>query len=117
MKLPETFRAAFVIARRDFAATVFSKTFLFFLLGPLFPLGLGFIFGGIGAQVQKTASPAAIAVVVPRADFALLQAARSRLLPLAGDRPLIELRQAEPERNASVQRQRAVSRLANTRAG
>ena len=31
MTLPETLRAAFVIARRDFTATVFSKTFLLFL--------------------------------------------------------------------------------------
>ena len=39
-------RSAFVIARRDFAATVLSKTFIFFLLGPLFPLLLGGVFGG-----------------------------------------------------------------------
>ena len=44
-------RSAFVIARRDFAATVLSKTFIFFLLGPLFPLLLGGLFGGIGARV------------------------------------------------------------------
>ena len=36
MSLPETF-AAFVIARRDFVATVFGKTFLLFLLGALVP--------------------------------------------------------------------------------
>ena len=39
-------RSAFVIARRDFSATVLSKTFIFFLLGPLFPLLLGGVFGG-----------------------------------------------------------------------
>ena len=43
MKLPETIRAAFVIARRDFTATVLSKTFLLFLLGPLFPILLGML--------------------------------------------------------------------------
>ena len=46
-------RSAFVIARRDFAATVLSKTFLFFLLGPLFPLLLGGAFGSIGARVAS----------------------------------------------------------------
>ena len=46
-------RGAFVIARRDFAATVLSKTFLFFLLGPLFPLLLGGVSGGIGASVAS----------------------------------------------------------------
>ena len=46
-------RPAMVIARRDFTATVMSKTFIFFLLGPLFPLLLGGLFGGIGAQVAS----------------------------------------------------------------
>ena len=38
-------RSAWVIARRDFTATVLSKTFIFFLLGPLFPLLFGGVFG------------------------------------------------------------------------
>ena len=41
IKLPEMIRAAFVIARRDFTATVLRKTFLLFLLGPLFPVLMG----------------------------------------------------------------------------
>ena len=41
-------RSAMVIARRDFAATVLSKTFIFFLLGPLFPLLLGGVFEKFG---------------------------------------------------------------------
>ena len=52
MTLPETLRAAFVIARRDFTATVFSKTFLLFLLGPLFPVVMGVMFGGIGDRID-----------------------------------------------------------------
>ena len=43
------FRSAFVIGRRDFAATVLSKTFIFFLLAPMFPLLMGGVFGGIGS--------------------------------------------------------------------
>ena len=45
-------RSAFVIARRDFTATVLSKAFIFFLLGPLFPLILGGVFAGIGAMLR-----------------------------------------------------------------
>ena len=33
-----TVQAAFVVARRDFVAILFSRSFLFFLLGPIFPL-------------------------------------------------------------------------------
>jgi len=109
MKLPETIRAAFVIARRDFTATVLSKTFLLFLLGPLFPIGLGFIFGGIGAQVEKTAAPATVAVVSSPADFALLEAARDRFAPFGSDRPLVRLQRVEPEADAAAQRRRLLT--------
>ena len=50
-----TIRAALVIGRRDFTATVFSKAFLFFLLGPLFPILIGLLFGNIGASVAERA--------------------------------------------------------------
>jgi len=106
MKLPETIRAAFVIARRDFTATVLSKTFLFFLLGPLFPILLGFAFGGIGAQVDKNAKPASVVVIASPEDFALLEEARQHLSPLADDRPLIELRHVDAEPDLAAQRQR-----------
>ena len=109
MKLPETIRAAFVIARRDFTATVLSKTFLLFLLGPLFPIGLGFIFGGIGAQVERNAAPATVAVVASAADYELLQAARTRFAPLGTERPLIELHRVDPEPDSAAQRQRLLT--------
>jgi len=112
MKLPETIRAAFVIARRDFVATVFSKTFLLFLLGPLFPIGLGFIFGGIGAQVERTANPPAIAVVSSKADFELLEAARTRFLPLGDDRPLVQLHRVDREPDTAAQRLRLMTSAA-----
>ena len=103
MTLPETIRAAFVIARRDFTATVLSKTFLLFLLGPLFPIGLGFAFGGIGAKVERDSKPPAVAVIFSPEEFARLQAARIRLSPLADERPLVELRRVEPDGDSATQ--------------
>ena len=47
----ETIRAAWVIGRRDFTAVVLSKAFLMFLLGPLFPLGAGILFGSLGESI------------------------------------------------------------------
>ena len=44
-------RAAFVVARRDFGAILFSRAFIFFLLGPLFPVAVMALAGGVGAQV------------------------------------------------------------------
>ena len=45
-------RAVWVIARRDFVAILFSRAFFFFLLGPLFPIVVGALAGGIGERVQ-----------------------------------------------------------------
>jgi len=104
MTLPETLRAAFVIARRDFAATVFSKTFLLFLLGPLFPVAMGVMFGGIGNRIDAARTPPQVAVIAPLADFRALAAARERLSPLADERPFLVLRHAPPEPDLARQR-------------
>jgi len=109
MKLPETIRAAFVIARRDFTATVLSKTFLLFLLGPLFPILLGMGMVGIGAQVDRNAKAPPVAVIASEHDFELLAAARQRLSPLAGTEPLAELRHVPPAADVAAQRSRLLS--------
>ena len=85
------FRSAWVIGRRDFTATVFSKAFIFFLIGPLFPVLLGAMFGGIGARVASQAEQPRVAVIASDADFAKLTAARAQLGDAVGDRPTIEL--------------------------
>jgi ABC-2 type transport system permease protein len=105
MSLPETLRAAFVIARRDFTATVFSKTFLFFLLGPLFPVIMAVTFGGIGNRIDAGRATPQVAVIASPADFAAINAARERLSPLAGDRPFVALGRVDPA--PDVDRQRA----------
>ncbi|MBA3730183.1 MAG: ABC transporter permease [Sphingomonas sp.] len=104
MTLPETVRAAFVIARRDFTATVFSKTFLFFLIGPLFPILMGVMFGGIGDRIDSARKVPQVAVIASVADYEALQAARERLSPPAGDRPFVMLSRAEPREDLTAQR-------------
>jgi ABC-2 type transport system permease protein len=102
----ETLSSAFVIGRRDFNATVFSKTFLMFLLGPLLPLLFGFVFGGIGARAEKNETPPTVAVISSPADFALLDKARTRFLPLEEGRPLVTLKSVAPEPDVPAQRDR-----------
>jgi ABC-2 type transport system permease protein len=96
-------RSAWVIGRRDFTATVFSKAFIFFLLGPLFPVLLGALFGGIGARVASQAEQPRIAVVAQHAVFEQLKAARDRLGQAMNDRPTIQLIEVAPQGNADVQ--------------
>ena len=104
MKLKHIIRSAFVIARRDFTATVMSKTFLLFLLGPLFPVLMGAAFGGIGARIEKDTDRPLVAVIAPQAEFESLRASRDRLGRLLGDMTVIQFSQADPKADAGGQR-------------
>ncbi|MFC0684415.1 ABC transporter permease [Novosphingobium clariflavum] len=77
--------AAWVVARRDFTAILFSRSFFFFLLGPLFPVIVGALAGSVGARVQASAEQPQLGVVMRGADIDALLAARARLAPVAGD--------------------------------
>lgn len=87
----ETIRAAFVIARRDFTAIIFSKSFFFFLLGPLFPIGIAVAAGGLGAQVSQDIDNPVIGVALSAEEAETLLAARSRLAENLGTRALPDL--------------------------
>ena len=102
-------RSAFVIARRDFSATVLSKTFIFFLLGPLFPLLFGGVFGTIGSRVATQTERPVVAVVGSQDDFDQLTAARERMADAIGDETLIKLVHYSPEPNIAAQEKRLLA--------
>lgn len=79
-----TFRAAMVIARRDFTAILFSRSFIFFLLGPLFPVLVGGLAGGIGARVQESANRPELGLAMEAADVDAMLKAREALAPRVG---------------------------------
>jgi ABC-2 type transport system permease protein len=107
--MTRTLRGAWVIARRDFTATVLSKTFLFFLLGPLFPLLFGGVFGGIVGGTAGQAERPVIAVVAPPADFARLDAARERLVGVIDDEHVVRLVAYPPEPDSAAQQKRLLA--------
>ncbi len=86
-------RAAIVVARRDFLAILFSRAFIFFLLGPLFPIVVGALAGGIGAQVQSEALSADVGIAMPAEDMEAMLAARDELAERIGPAipPFVEL--------------------------
>jgi ABC-2 type transport system permease protein len=99
--MPELFRAAYVIARRDFTATVFSRAFLLFLLGPLFPfLMIAVISGGRGA-LDPMQQPI-VGVIASQQDFAAISKAHERLQGALEPAELMRIKhfQAEPDRDA-----------------
>lgn len=87
--------AAWVIARRDFVAVLFSRAFLFFLLGPLFPVIVGGLAGSIGGEVQRDAVSHEVGLAMSQADNAAMIAAGQRLAPQLG--PIVPMLRAVPE--------------------
>jgi ABC-2 type transport system permease protein len=90
------FQSAFVIARRDFVATVWSRTFLFFLIGPLVIIGFSLLFGTLTSRMARSDIHATVAVIAKEGDFAPIRAARERLNPAFGLRALPDLVREEP---------------------
>ena len=89
--MKEIFRAAFVIARRDFTAIIYSKAFIFFLLGPLFPVLVGFAAGNLGGQMAKEVSQPVVGIALPKADSDKMLAARQSLSKTFGDSYFAEM--------------------------
>jgi ABC-2 type transport system permease protein len=79
-----TFAAALVIARRDFTATLLSRSFIFFLLAPLFPVIVALMAGGIGQKVQQSAETQVLGLAMQARDVDAMLAARQRLDPRIG---------------------------------
>lgn len=100
-------RAAMVIARRDYVATVFSKTFLLFLIGPLLPIGFALAFAAIGVGSDRDSARPTIAVVADGALATAIRASDDRLSK-ASDMPDVLV--AAPERNRAGQVRRLLAR-------
>jgi len=77
-------QAAWVIARRDFVSILFSRYFIFFLLGPLFPLVVGTLAAGIGQRVQDATTQNDVAVAMAPADVDAMLRAHDELVPMLG---------------------------------
>ena len=110
--MKELLRAAFVIARRDFSATVLSRTFLLFLLGPFFPVLMIAVFGAATAPMSATERPT-VGVIAPAAEFQQIDQARSRLQDTFGAISMINLQRVEP----SSEPQQAAHVLQNSKPG
>jgi ABC-2 type transport system permease protein len=94
-------QAAFVIARRDFTAILFSKAFLLFLLGPIFFIGISVGAGMISAASADGKAEPMLAVALDGEDNGRFMDAHLQLAQLVA-LPDIEIvaasEQVSPER-------------------
>jgi ABC-2 type transport system permease protein len=88
----EIIRAAFVIARRDFTAIIYSKAFIFFLLGPFFPVLVGIAAGSLGGQIAKEASRPVVGLALVQAESQKMIAARDTLSVNMGERYFTDMK-------------------------
>ena len=79
-----TLQAALVVARRDFGAILFSRTFFFFLLGPLFPLIVGIAAGSVTQKTEQAAARPVLGVAMAPRDADAMIAAGNALRPELG---------------------------------
>ena len=73
------FSAAAVIARRDYVATVWSRSFLLFLLGPMIAALFGGLLGQVGNRTDSAALQPIVVAVVDAPAEASLKASYQRL--------------------------------------
>lgn len=76
--------AALVIARRDFSAILFSRSFFFFLLGPLFPVIVAMMAGGVGQHVQQATQHPELGIAMQAADVDAMLAAHQAMADKLG---------------------------------
>ena len=74
-----TLAGAFIVARRDFVAVLWSRSFIFFLLGPLFPVFVGVMAGSIGSKVEQTVDAPRVGLIMQGADVDAMLTARAAL--------------------------------------
>ncbi len=85
------FQSSMVIARRDFTATVMSKTFLLFLLGPVLALVFAGLLGMAGGAADRDALKPTVTVVGNPGDIRPVQRAYARLRERVSARAMPDL--------------------------
>jgi ABC-2 type transport system permease protein len=97
------FEAAWVIARRDFVAQVFSRAFILFLLAPLIIVGFFLLFGNMAERSERSQSRPVVALVADSATVEALTQARARLAAGMSEQSFPTFRTVAPAQNIPIQ--------------
>jgi ABC-2 type transport system permease protein len=97
--------SAWVIARRDFVASVFSRFFILFLLAPLVLFGFTIFFSMTTDAQDRAALQPVVAVVTDSATSEALNQARSHLVAGTSEQSFPILRYVAPAENVPAQAQ------------
>lgn len=97
------FRAAWIICRRDFVATVYSKTFFLFLIAPLVAVGFGYLLGKTTEEADRQVGRAKVAIIAEASVQDAMKAAHQQLTEALGEKALPLIEPVAPEGNVEAQ--------------
>lgn len=97
------FEASWVIARRDFVASVFSRSFILFLLAPLVIFAFALFFGNMADSAERGANRPVVALVADSATVDAINEARARLAAGTSEEAFPILRRVAPAENIEIQ--------------
>lgn len=97
------FEAAWVIARRDFVATVWSRSFILFLLAPIIALAFGFLIAKTTGTSDRDASRPVVAIATDIESADAIMAAYGRLSGAFDTVHLPRLERIDPAEDAGRQ--------------
>jgi ABC-2 type transport system permease protein len=99
------FEASWVIARRDFIASVFSRTFILFLIAPMLLFVFAVFFGSVTDSQERAALQPTVAVVADSVTTEAIVQSRVRLVAGTSEQSFPILRVVAPAEHVSVQAQ------------
>ena len=97
--------ASWVIARRDFIASVFSRTFILFLIAPMLLFAFAAFFGSVTDSQERAALQPTVAVIADSATADALVQSRIRLVAGTSEMSFPILRIVAPAEHPAVQAQ------------
>jgi ABC-2 type transport system permease protein len=97
--------SAWVIARRDFLALVFSRFFIIFLLAPLLLFGFSIFFSMATRAQDRAAAQPVVAMIVDGSTADALAQTRQRLAANTSEQTFPTLRVVAPAENVAAQAQ------------
>ena len=111
------FESAWVVARRDFMATVYSRAFILFMLAPIFVLGIMVMATQAMGRADREAQQTTIAVLTDGPTAEALLKARSELAAATSEMAFPALRRVDPAENVEAQGRELISQQEGSYSG
>ena len=101
--------ASWVIARRDFVAQVYSRSFILFLIAPLLLFAFSFSVGNMAESVERSANQPVVALVTDTPTADVLNASRRRLVEATSELSFPSFIYVAPAENVRLQARRLLA--------